>query len=90
MARKNQFPVADANGMEQNIDRPEGVLIRNFSPVSANLALCQKACRDDTQCEAWTYVKPNTVQGASPNCLLKDDGGGRAYPNEYCVSGLVK
>ena len=88
VATKKKFPITDANGMEQNTDRPDGGLIRNFSPASADPALCQKACKDDARCKAWTYVKPNTIQGPLPNCWLKSEAG-RAYPNESCISGLV-
>lgn len=82
---KPKSPVADADGMEQNTDRP-GVDIRHFVPPSADPTLCQQACREDTQCKAWTYVKPNTVQGPSPNCWLKQTAP-PARRNSCCVSG---
>ena len=63
---------ADANGMEQNSDRPGGDF-RHFSPANDDPALCQKACLDDAKCKAWTYVKPNTVQG--PKTQLLAEGG---------------
>jgi len=61
----------DAKGMEQNTDRPGGGDFRHLSPAVDDPSLCQKACQDDAQCQAWTYVKPNTVQGPQPNCWLK-------------------
>ena len=86
-APKTKFPVTDEHGMEQNTDRPEGALLRRFVPASADPRLCQKACQNSTQCKVWTYVKPNTVQGPSPNCWLKS-GMSRAYPNDCCTSGI--
>jgi len=77
---------ADTSGMEQNSDRPGGDF-RQFSPVKDDPALCQKACQNDARCKAWTYVKPNTVQGPKPNCWLKEV---RPQPrrNSCCVSGI--
>jgi len=80
---------ADANGMEQDTDRPGGGDFRHVIPAADDPALCQKACRDDTQCKSWTYVKPNTVQGAQPNCWLKT-GVPPATHNTCCVSGVKR
>ncbi len=77
---------ADANGMEQNSDRP-GRDLRHFSPANDDPALCQKACQDDDKCKAWTYVKPNTVQGPKPNCWLKA-AAPQPHRNTCCVSGV--
>ncbi len=76
---------ADVNGMEQDTDRP-GADYGHIIPAAADPALCQKACQDDAQCKAWTYVKPNTVQGPSPNCWLKHIVPA-ANRNSCCVSG---
>jgi len=80
---------SDDGGMEQNIDRPGGGDFRHIIPAKDDPALCQRACQDDTQCKAWTYVKPNTVQGANPNCWLKS-GIPAAVHNGCCVSGLKR
>jgi hypothetical protein len=72
--------------MEQDTDRPGGGDYRHFIPAAADPALCQKACLDDTPCKAWTYVKPNTVQGPSPNCWLKQSAPA-ATRNNCCISG---
>ncbi len=79
----------DAKGMEQNTDRPGGGDFRHLSPAVDDPSLCQKACQDDAQCQAWTYVKPNTVQGPQPNCWLKQTAP-PAVSNNCCVSGLKR
>ena len=76
----------DANGMEQNSDRP-GRDLRHFSPANDDPALCQKACQGDDKCKAWTYVKPNTIQGPKPNCWLKE-AAPQPHHNTCCVSGV--
>ncbi len=82
-------PIAtDSKGMEQNTDRPWNDF-RHFVPTSADPALCQKACADDTRCKAWTYVKPNTVQGPQPNCYLKSPAP-NPVQNTCCVSGIKR
>ena len=47
---------------------------------------CMEACQSDPQCQAWTLVKRNTIQGPKPMCYLKS-----AVPpgqhNTCCVSG---
>ena len=80
--------VADNNGMEQDTDRVGGDF-RHESPARDDPALCQKACQEDTQCQAWTYVKPNTVQGPQPNCWLKQTAP-PAVRNNCCVSGIKR
>ena len=77
---------ADANGMEQNVDRPGGGVLRQFNPATDDPTLCQQACLDDEDCHAWTYVKPNTIQGPSPNCWLKPEIS-PPVPNNCCISG---
>jgi len=81
--------VADASGMEQDTDRPGGGDFRHIVPTADDPALCQKACKDDAQCNAWTYVKPNTIQGPKPNCWLKT-GVPPATHNTCCVSGVKR
>jgi dienelactone hydrolase len=58
----------------------------NFVPEAAEPALCQKACRADEKCAAWTYVIPGR-QGSGPRCWLKS----RVPPpllNDCCTSGV--
>jgi len=75
-----------ATGMEWNVDRP-GSDYSNFNLQHKNPALCSKACAHDPQCRAWTYVKPNTIQGPSPRCWLKH-AVPQAQTNSCCVSGV--
>ncbi len=85
---KPATPIAvDANGMEMNTDRPGGGDFRHIVPKADDPALCQQACQSEAQCKSWTYVKPNTIQGAQPNCWLKS-GVPPATHNTCCVSGV--
>jgi len=86
-APKAKFPVTDSHGMEQNTDRPGGGDLGKVVIIEADPALCQKACREDSRCKAWTYVKPNTVQGPQANCWLKANVA-TAYKNSCCISGV--
>jgi hypothetical protein len=66
-----------------------GMDYRTFSLSAADPALCRDACARDLQCRAWTYVKPNTMQGPVPRCWLKNGvPAGEAQP--CCVSGIVE
>ena len=72
--------------MEWDTDRM-GLDYSNFDLPEANPALCRDACARDPKCKAWTYVKPNTIQGPKPRCWLK-----YAVPkpshSTCCVSGV--
>lgn len=61
----------------------------NFDLSAADPQLCKDACENDQACKAWTYVKPNTIQGPNPRCWLK-----YAVPSptksSCCVSGVVR
>ena len=72
-------------GQEAGVDRP-GKDYKNFDLQSADPELCKKACQDDPNCKAYTYVKPG-VQGASARCWLKSDVPAAAA-NECCISGV--
>ncbi len=79
---------ADKNSAYQlNTDLPGGGDFAHIIPASDNAKLCQQACMQKKQCRSWTYVKPNTIQGASPNCWLKQ-GVPAAVPNNCCISGV--
>jgi hypothetical protein len=72
--------------MEQDVNRP-GRDYRNFDLPAADPALCRDACVRDPQCKAWTYVKPNTVQGPVARCWLKNAAPSPGQ-NACCVSGV--
>ena len=71
---------------ELNTARP-GSSYRHFELSEADPALCKKACEEESQCKAWTYVKPG-FQGANPVCWLKDTAP-TAHQNICCVSGVT-
>jgi hypothetical protein len=74
--------------LENNIDRP-GSDYNNFNMRANNPELCKQACFADTRCKAWTFVKPNTIQGPKPRCWLKN-AVPNAVNNNCCVSGVIK
>jgi hypothetical protein len=56
-----------------------------FDIRSDHVELCESACKDDTKCLAWTYVKPS-IQGPQARCWLKNVIP--AVSNDVCcVSG---
>jgi hypothetical protein len=73
-------------GMEDNTDRP-GSDFGSFTVSPGSPAVCQNACRKDTRCKAWTYVRPR-IQGPSAVCYLKN-AMPPATPNKCCISGVV-
>ena len=83
---KAATPAPPASAMEWNIDRP-GSDFSNFNLPAPNPELCQDRCAQDPKCKAWTYVKPNTIQGPNPRCWLKH-AAPRKRPNNCCVSGV--
>lgn len=73
-------------GMEFDIDRP-GQDFQNFDLSGADPALCESACSQNPNCQAWTYVKPDTTQGPNPRCWLKT-GIPDPVSSTCCVSGV--
>jgi len=71
--------------MEWNTDRP-GSDFSNFNLPNANPQLCKNKCASNPKCKAWTYVKPNTIQGPNPRCWLKHSIPA-AKKNTCCISG---
>lgn len=71
--------------MEQGVDRPGGDY-HGFPLTQAKPDLCRQACRSDTRCRAWTYVKPG-IKAPQAACYLKN-----AVPpprkDACCVSGV--
>ena len=55
--------------------------ITNITP-----AQCQTACKNETRCEAWTWVYPGK-QGPGPMCWLKDHVPAQSA-NACCISGV--
>ncbi|WP_428737662.1 PAN domain-containing protein [Sulfurimonas sp.] len=71
---------------ENNVDR-KGLDFTKFAMDNADPRLCQEACDKNDRCVAWTYVKPNTIQGPKAMCWLKDRVP-KASRNGNCISGL--
>jgi hypothetical protein len=72
--------------MEWNVDR-YGSDYKPVDLLTSDPTLCEDECAKDPKCIAWTYVKPNTVQGPRPRCWLKD-GVPPPRPSSHCVSGI--
>ncbi len=70
--------------LEPDTKRP-GADYRSFSAESPEV--CQEACAEDPDCKAYTYVKPDRIEGTPGRCYLKS-----AVPdpvgNDCCVSGV--
>ncbi len=71
--------------LEYDTDRP-GQDYKNFNLSEARPELCQAGCSADSNCRAFTYVKPG-VQGPSARCWLKS-GVPQATGSSCCVSGF--
>jgi hypothetical protein len=71
--------------VEKGTDRPGGDY-RNFSLEKPQANDCRKACVADTQCKAYTYVKPG-IQGPQARCWLKSVVP-TPVTNDCCESGM--
>lgn len=74
--------------VEWDTDRPGGDL--PGTPIeSATARSCQDLCYKNNDCTAWTFVKPNTIQGPKGKCWLKKTVPAAAK-NGCCISGQFK
>ena len=71
--------------MESNTDRP-GSDFRDFDLPLGLPELCQTICVTDSNCKAWTYVKPG-YQGGRARCWLKN-GVPNPSHDTCCISGV--
>jgi hypothetical protein len=69
---------------ELQTNRPGGDY-RYFDLASADPALCQQQCLNESKCAAWTYVNPG-LQGSQARCWLKSTIPGPTR-DACCVSG---
>jgi hypothetical protein len=67
-----------------NTDRP-GRDYKNFTLDSPSYQTCATRCARESQCKAWTYVKPG-LQGPKARCYLKS-GVPKPVQQSCCVSG---
>jgi len=74
-----------------NIDLP-GSNIGNSIPLpnesGLEMGLCAMACEKTIDCCAWTYVRPNTIQGPDGHCWLKNSIPAK-NSNNSCISGTI-
>lgn len=75
-AQSSLEPATDRAGADY-----QGLPLRSADP-----AVCQRRCDDDSACRAYTYVKPG-VQGAQAMCYLKSSVPA-ASANACCTSGV--
>ena len=79
--------------MEWDMDRQGSDIKRYANGIDLEItdpSLCEEECAKVPDCQAWTYVKPNTVKGPRPKCFLKNfENKGVPNPkrNPACVSG---
>ncbi|MGE0668751.1 MAG: PAN domain-containing protein [Sphingomonadales bacterium] len=70
--------------MEMGFDRPGSDIRPGFDVTTSSS--CERSCRLDASCKAYTFVKPG-IQGASAKCWLKHAKPARVA-NSCCVSGV--
>lgn len=73
---------------EFSIDRPGGDYRRFTVAASAMGETCKSVCDAESQCRAWTYVRPG-YDGPQAQCHLKN----RLKPPRHkpcCISGVVR
>lgn len=69
-----------------DVDFPdENTNYNSFSVL--NLEGCLKACQEDKNCKAYTYVRENASNPKSNYCYLKSEIGSRQV-NSDCISGI--
>ncbi|MGZ5437092.1 MAG: PAN domain-containing protein [Pyrinomonadaceae bacterium] len=82
-------PASSAAGnsltVEDGVDRP-GFDYRNFDLPQANSELCRDACANDSNCLAYTFVRPG-IQGPRAKCWLKSKVP-PAGQSSCCISGV--
>lgn len=70
--------------MENGIDRKGRDYTRFVSPSAE---ACRQTCDRDRRCAAFTWVRPNTIQGPRGNCWLKSSVPPQ-IAHHCCVSGV--
>jgi hypothetical protein len=74
--------------VEFAVDRPGGDY-RNFDLASDPTGRsCRSACEADSECRAWTYLRPGYL-GAAARCYLKNRLT-RPQRRPCCISGVVR
>jgi hypothetical protein len=73
---------------EYSIDRVGGDYRSFDTPVDPRGKACAAACKADSHCRAWTYLRPGYGTAAA-QCYLKDTIKPPRH-NPCCVSGVVR
>ena len=79
------FPASLFPPLETNVDRP-GNDLWSFIMWVHDPQVCRSECSGNSQCRAFTYVKPG-FQGPFARCYIKR-ATGTARPNTCCISGV--
>jgi len=82
-----QSAASSAAAMEMNTNRVGGDY-REFELAKADPAACKASCDRESQCQAWTYVKPGGP-GERAHCWLKETVP-PANSEDCCVSGVKR
>jgi hypothetical protein len=86
-ARSSGCCTSGVKGVAYGVDRPGSDYLKH-TPARDDVALCKASCDADTQCKAWTYVKPG-FQGTRSQCYLKNRTPG-ARRAACCASGVSR
>ncbi len=78
---------ADISNAQAGVDLFGGEY-RNFGGPQATPEACQRACKTEGQCLAWTYVRP-TVVGPDARCFLKDKPSTLVH-STCCISAVER
>jgi hypothetical protein len=73
---------------EYSIDRTGGDYRNVEVPANATGETCKAVCDAETQCRAWTYVRPGYL-GGEARCYLKDHVRLPRH-KPCCISGVVR
>lgn len=85
--RKNPCCVSGVmNQMALEVNRA-GSDYRYFDMMKSSPTACEDACATDSQCKAWTYVRPG-VRGPFARCWLKNTVPPPTQGAQCCVSGV--
>jgi|SRR5690554_4737819 len=76
----------EAQRFELRSQRP-GENLREFAMDQADPALCQKACDNLRDCQAFTYTRPG-YDGEQARCALKTEVQAPVADQDCCISGL--
>lgn len=87
-ATKKEGFTAQNSSYEYGIDR-QGWDYDHFPLSAPNPDLCASRCQQESQCRAWTYVKPG-YQGPEPMCWLKNSVPPQIKGADFAVSGVVR